>query len=41
MQEKNKFGNGLINIKKRVANLNGNLKINSDNGLKIVIKIPY
>lgn len=41
MQEINKFGNGLVNIQKRIANLNGSLKIDSVNGLKIIIKIPF
>ncbi|WP_298397416.1 ATP-binding protein [Flavobacterium sp.] len=39
--ETNKFGNGLINIKKRIANLKGNVKIDSNNGLIISIKIPF
>lgn len=37
----NKFGNGLINIKKRITNLNGKLKIESINGFKISIKVPF
>jgi signal transduction histidine kinase len=41
MQETNKFGNGIVNIKKRIANLNGSVKIESSNGLKITIKIPF
>lgn len=41
MQEANKFGNGLVNIKKRIANLNGDLKMESNNGLKISIRIPF
>lgn len=40
LQETNKFGNGTINIKKRISNLNGDLKIESSNGLKISIKVP-
>lgn len=40
MLENNKFGNGLVNIKKRIAYLKGELKIKSDNGLKISIRIP-
>ena len=40
MHGANKFGNGLVNIKKRIANLNGDLKIESTNGLKISIKVP-
>lgn len=41
IQEENKFGNGLINIKKRIAHLKGNVKIQSDNGLKISIEIYF
>ena len=41
IQKTNKFGNGLINIQNRVANLNGCLKTDSKNGLKITIKIPF
>ncbi|MEO7976674.1 ATP-binding protein [Flavobacterium sp.] len=41
MQEGNKFGNGLVNIKKRIALLKGNVKIQSGNGLKISIEIPF
>lgn len=41
MQEANKFGNGLVNIKKRVANLKGDLKMESNNGLKISIRVPF
>lgn len=41
IQEENKFGNGLINIKKRIAYLKGNVKIQSDNGLKISIEIYF
>lgn len=40
MQEANKFGNGLVNIKKRINNLKGDLKMESNNGLKISIRIP-
>ena len=40
-QEENKFGNGLVNIKKRIASLKGNVKIQSDNGLKISIEILF
>lgn len=40
MLEANKFGNGLVNIKKRIAYLKGELKIKSDNGLNINIRIP-
>ncbi len=36
-----KFGNGLINIQKRIASLKGNVKIDSNNGLIISIKIPF
>ena len=39
LQGENKFGNGLVNIKKRIANLNGDLKISNSNGLKINIKV--
>jgi signal transduction histidine kinase len=41
MLQANKFGNGIVNIKKRIANLNGSVKIESSNGLKITIKIPF
>lgn len=41
IQEDNKFGNGLVNIKKRIANLKGNVKIQSGNGLKISIEIFF
>ncbi|PXY45101.1 ATP-binding protein [Flavobacterium hydrophilum] len=41
MQETNKFGNGLINIKKRITNLGGSISIKSNNGLKISIKVPF
>ncbi|MBZ4035947.1 hypothetical protein K6T82_14320 [Flavobacterium sp. 17A] len=41
IQEENKFGNGLINIKKRITHLKGNVKIQSDNGLKISIEIYF
>lgn len=41
MQETNKFGNGIVNIKKRIANLKGSVKMESKNGLKISIKIPF
>jgi len=41
MKEDNKFGNGLVNIKKRIAHLKGNVKIQSSNGLKITIEIPF
>jgi signal transduction histidine kinase len=41
MQETNKFGNGIVNIKKRIANLKGIVKMESRNGLKISIKIPF
>jgi len=41
MREENKFGNGLVNIKKRIAHLNGDVKIQSVNGLKISIQILF
>jgi signal transduction histidine kinase len=41
MQGTNKFGNGIVNIKKRIANLKGSVKMESKNGLKISIKIPF
>lgn len=41
MQEENKFGNGLVNIKKRIAHLNGDVKIQSVNGFKISIQILF
>lgn len=41
MQGTNKFGNGIVNIKNRIANLNGNVEMESSNGLKINIKIPF
>ena len=41
LQEDNKFGNGLINIKKRISHLKGNVKMHSGNGLKISIEIPF
>jgi len=41
MKEDNKFGNGLVNIKKRIASLKGNVKIQSGNGLKISIEILF
>lgn len=40
MQDANKFGNGLVNIQKRIIKLKGKIKIESINGLKITIKIP-
>jgi len=41
MQKDNKFGNGLVNIKKRIAHLNGNVKIQYVDGFKISIEIPF
>jgi len=41
MREENKFGNGLVNIKKRIAHLNGDVKIQSVNGFKISIQILF
>lgn len=40
VQQANKFGNGLLNMKKRIINLNGAFKMDAANGLKISIKIP-
>ena len=40
LQGENKFGNGLVNIKKRITNLKGDIKICNSNGLKIRIKVP-
>lgn len=41
IQKANNFGNGLTNLKKRITNLNGILKIENSNGLKIRIKAPF
>jgi signal transduction histidine kinase len=41
LQEDNKFGNGLVNIKKRIASLKGYVNIESSNGLKISIEILF
>ena len=41
MHKNNKFGNGLVNIKKRIAHLKGDVKIQSGDGFKISIEIPF
>lgn len=40
MLQCNAFGNGLLNMKKRIHNLNGSFELKSDNGLIIKIIVP-
>lgn len=41
LQRDNSFGNGLLNIQKRVETLNGTVHYENDNGLAVVFSVPF